>query len=77
MLRDSSTFYALCESVKCYWCLVHIFSMLNCCFEPTFIVFTQRSLDIVSLPSEPVCVQQTMEGLAELKHPFLFCAVKH
>lgn len=75
MLRDSSTFYAFCESVKCYWCLVRIFSMLNCCFEPTFIVFTQRSLDIVQSLHKPVCVQQRVSW-TETAFRF-FCAVKH
>ncbi len=41
--------------VSCYW---RIFSVLNCCFEPTFIAFTQRCLDIVQSLHKPVCVQR-------------------
>ncbi len=41
--------------VSCYW---RIFSVLNCCFEPTFIAFTQRCLDIVQSLHKPACVQR-------------------
>lgn len=54
----------------------HIFNVKLLFWTYFYSVYPEVSWYCV-VACKPVCVQQTVEGLAELKQPFLFCAVKH